>query len=102
MAAHAQIAFGEPTGTGTTLDCLRYAAFSGSQMIKPSGSNQVSTASCPSSANIVRVATDTGILVSVGSSPNALSDAQAQFVPANTVERFFANVGDKVAVALAP
>jgi hypothetical protein len=45
-----------------------------------------------------RVATDTQVYVSFGASPNASSDAERFFVPANNVEYFYVKDGDKAAV----
>jgi hypothetical protein len=45
-----------------------------------------------------RVATDTQIYVSFGSSPNAGTDAERFLVPAGSVEYFYVKDGDKAAV----
>ena len=97
MTAHTGVSFGSSLSS-TAVDCFRFSGISGSQLINPTGSNQVSAESCPIGANLVRIATDTGVMVSLGRTPDATGDAQAQFVPPG-VAYLGCNVGDKIAVA---
>lgn len=72
-----------------------------SEGIVPSGSNQQTTAVAPTGLAEVmcRVATDTAVYVAFGSDPNALSGTGTRFfIPANGVEYFRVNVGNKAAV----
>ena len=64
--------------------------------ITPSGSNQQSAASTRS---FVRVSTDTAVYIATGADPNALTSTTARFyMPANSVEYFQIEKGNKVAV----
>lgn len=66
----------------------------------PSGASSATTAAAHASQNTCRVATDTAIYVAFGSSPTASSSA-GFLVPANGVEYFRVNSGDKAAVITA-
>ncbi len=71
-----------------------------SEAVTPSGSNQTTTAAASSTlgTHICRVATDTAVYVSFGSTPNAGSDTRRFFVPAGAVEYFTVNASEKGAV----
>lgn len=70
-----------------------------SEDITPSASNQQSAAA---TRDYARVATDTAIYVAIGSSPNASTSTTARFyIPANGVEYFKVQAGNKVAVITA-
>lgn len=76
------------------------------ESITPSGSNQATTATCPSSFGgnrqpVARVATDTAVYVSFGTAPNATSDTIRFFLPANAIEYFYVLPGQKAAVVTA-
>lgn len=71
-----------------------------SEGITPTTSNQ-QTAALPSgiASPMCRVSTDTAVYVAFGSNPNALTSTTARyFIPANGVEYFHLNPGDKAAV----
>lgn len=67
--------------------------------ITPSGSNQQSSVSCPSTGAPMacRVATDAAIYVAFGANPDATSGNRV-WMPANSVEYFMVSGGDKAAV----
>lgn len=71
----------------------------------PSGSNAATTSSAPGSLGfrkpICRVATDTAVYISFGAAPDASSDTIRFYMPANSVEYFYVNPGDKAAVVTA-
>lgn len=72
-----------------------------SENITSSASNQQTTATAPTGIPEVmcRVATDTAVYVSFGANPNALTGTTARFyIPANGVEYFRVNPGNKAAV----
>ena len=66
-----------------------------SEGITPSGSNQQSAAA---DKPMARVATDTAVYVAIGASPDATTATGRFFMPANTVEYFQIEIGNKVAV----
>ena len=72
-----------------------------SEGIAPSASNQQTTATAPTGIPEVmcRVSTDTAVYVTFGTNPNALTGTAARFfIPANGVEYFRVNPGNKAAV----
>jgi hypothetical protein len=66
-----------------------------SQTLTPSGSNQQSAASA---TPFVRVATDTAIYVAIGTAPDATVSTARFWLPANSVEYFQIEIGNKVAI----
>lgn len=70
--------------------------------IAPTSTSAATTASVPATFGnrqpLVRVATDTAVYVSFGTSPNATSDTVRFFLPANCVEYFYVLSGHKAAV----
>ncbi len=67
----------------------------------PSASNQQTTMTAPGTYQhqpICRVSTDTAVYVSFGSNPNAGTDTNRIYMPANAVEYFPCIAGDKGAV----
>ena len=70
-----------------------------SQDITPSASNQQSAAA---TRDYARVATDTAIYVAIAPNPNASTSTTARFlIPANGVEYFKIQSGNKVAIITA-
>lgn len=70
-----------------------------SEIITISGSNQVSSNSgSGSNRNVMRVAAEAAIYLSIGAAPNATSDANRMYLPAGAVEYFPLSAGDKIAV----
>lgn len=75
-----------------------------SENIAPSASNQQTTATAPTGIPEVmcRVSTDVAVYVTFGADPNALTGTAARFyMPANGVEYFRVNPGNKAAVVAA-
>lgn len=70
-----------------------------SAAITPSASNQQSAASA---SPFVRVSTDTAIYVAIGSAPDATVTTSRVYMPANCVEYFQIELGNKVAIVTAP
>lgn len=66
------------------------------ESVTPSGSNQQSSAS---TRPHVRIATDTAVYVAIGASPDATVTTARFWMPANSVEYFQIEVGNKVAIA---
>lgn len=69
-----------------------------SENITPSGSNQQSAAATKPH---VRVATDTAVYVAIGANPDATTATGRYYMPANSVEYFQVEVGNKVATVTA-
>lgn len=69
-----------------------------SEDITPSGTNQQSAAATKGYA---RVATDTTVYVALGANPDATVSTGRFLLPANSVEYFQIEVGNKVAVVTA-
>lgn len=69
-----------------------------SQGITPSASNQQTSASTLPN---VRISTDTAVYVAFGSNPDATTTTGRYYLPANAVEYFELDIGDKVAVVTA-
>lgn len=62
-----------------------------------SATTAAATASAKGTAHICRVSTDTAVYVAFGASPTA-SATTGFYMPANSVDYFSINVGDKAAV----
>lgn len=96
------ITFGRADASaGGSLTPAMIAGTFSSEGIVPSGSNQQTTVTAPTSGSIkvCRVATDTAVYVAFGSNPNASTGTSARaFIPANAVEYFVVNASDKAAV----
>lgn len=71
-----------------------------SEGFTPSGSNQQSAAA-PSGKPYVRVSTDTAVYLAFGESPDATVTTGRVYLPANGVEYFQIESGNKVAVVAA-
>lgn len=69
------------------------------EAISESGTSQVTTAAVVGLSQSVRIATTAAIRVAIGPNPTATSTSA--LMPANSVEYFGANNGDKVAVITA-
>jgi hypothetical protein len=69
-----------------------------SSAITPSGSNQQSAAS---QLPFVRIATDTAIYVAIGTSPDATVTTSRTYMPANCIDYYQIELGNKVAVVTA-
>lgn len=88
-------------GYGSTNIPVPIASSVTSENITSSASNQQTTATAPTGIAEVmcRVATDTSVYVTFGANPNALTGTGARFyMPANSVEYFRVNPGNKAAV----
>jgi hypothetical protein len=72
--------------------------------ITPTNANKVSSVPCPAGCAFADLLSDTAVTVSIGSSPNALTAANAKGgaigIGVNVKERIRCNGGDKVAVVL--
>jgi hypothetical protein len=85
---------------GSQIPAMLSISFS-SEGIVPSGSNQQTTATAGTdtgTAHVCRVATDTAVYVSFGSSPDATTAATRAFLPANAIEYFIVPASAKAAV----
>ena len=71
------------------------------EVVTPSGSNQVTTAATTADRVIIRIAADVALYVSVGTAPNATSDPGRFLLPAGAVEYVAAGSEKKAAVILA-
>lgn len=69
------------------------------EAISESGTSQATTASAVGHSRSVRIATTAAIRIEIGPNPTATSTSA--LMPANSVEYFGANNGDKVAVITA-
>lgn len=70
-----------------------------SEGIAPSASNQQTTAPTGLAEVMCRVATDTAVYVAFAANPNALTGTASRFfIPANGIEYFRVNPGNKAAV----
>lgn len=76
---------------------VAYNANSVWEIKTPSGSSGATTAAATAGQSLCRVATDTAVYVTFGSAPTATSTT-GFMVPANGVEYFRVNTGDKAAV----
>lgn len=77
---------------------IPYVANASCEDKTPSGTSSATTAVAGASQKFCRVATDTQVYVSFGSSPNAGSDTIRFLCPANSVNWFRVSAGDKAAV----
>lgn len=71
------------------------------EALTPVAGNLATTIVATSDNNILRLATNRDVLVSLGTAPNATSDAGRFLVPAGNVEWRAVRTGYKVAIALA-
>lgn len=87
-------------GDGSKFPALIASTISTASAITASGSNQQSSVSAPQGGYtpVCRVATDAAIFVAFGADPNATTTSARVWMPANSVEYFAVEPGDKVAV----
>jgi len=86
---------------GNDLDMAVYNAGAQVEAKAPTGTSAATTAAATATQNVCRVATDTQVYVSFGSSPNATSDTIKFLVPAGQVSFFRVASGNKAAVVTA-